>query len=155
MGSIGAKENKTPQSNTFEINVKSKPDEALARVEADNMYVSTSKGGNSWTMKDENGKTRGIIRGIRGLREEGIRVQSQVMTDLRNRGLDRADVMKYYGDFYVRDGKPVYAMNRGYFKDYERVLNKYERERERYKELTTFINKLNDAGVTIVKIRRR
>lgn len=148
MGSVG-------NTTTFNLTVNSKPDEALARAEGDDKRIGISV--NTWTIRNaETDKTMGMVRGIRSLSDAPPRVQFDIMSDLRKRGIDREDVMKNMGDFYVRDNKVVYAMDERYFRSYANSkLNQYENERRKFKERTDFINKLNDAGVTIVRINRR
>lgn len=153
MGSLGAKDSGNGKGeNVFELTVNNKPDESLARAESFNVKASAS----TWTLKDENGKTRGMIRGITQFRNLQTREQFDISNKLKNLGVDRTDVMRHdiAGEFYSYDKQPVYAMNQDYFDHHAKYGFINEEERQRFNERKAFINSLNDKGVKIVKIRK-
>lgn len=147
MGSVGNKSKLTIPD------VQSTTDSTLSK--ADGKTVKVSAG--TWTIKDENGKTAGMIRNIRSLKVESdnARQQFQIFSDLKKMGFTQSEIMDNIKNLFRYDGKYVYLMDMHHYNNKAKYGNFDENEQKRWEKDVDFLNKLKGKNIEVVKVGRR
>lgn len=107
---VGGATGRAESNGTF---LPSKSDETASRISnAYNIKISKS----TITLKDQDGKTRGMIRGVSRFTDMPARDQVEVSATIKRagglgEGVKKSDVFKYDGKLYVLNNAYVQRMN--------------------------------------------
>ena len=111
-----------------------------------NKTIKLSK--HSITVKDEQGKTRGVVRGVTPFKELRIAEQMKYWKQLRECGLWNSGFM---GCFIICDGEPYYLHNLKAIEDYKKYFEQlgYESDRKKYEQQLEIAEKAKDFATVI------
>lgn len=146
MGSVGASKSKLTIPD-----IPSTTDPTLQKAEGKTIKVSAS----TWTIKNDDGKTAGMIRGIRSLKTESTGQQSQNFADLKRMGFTQSELMDNLKNLFKYNGQFVYTMDMNHYNNKAKYGNINEFEQRQWEKDVEFLDKLKDKNIAVVKIGRR
>lgn len=98
---------------------------------------------NTLTAKDENGKTRGMVRSVRRFRDAPARDQFDAATKARKAGVDRGDLFAV--DMFIYNRELIVLKD----------VRKYETNRKhgggKYNEA---VDRIQEAGLIVIPVKR-
>ena len=115
-------------------------------TEIANKAVKLSK--HSITVKDEQGKTRGVVRDVTPFKELRTAEQMKHWKQLRECGLWCSGFMDY---FIICDGEPYYLHNLKAIEDYKKYFEQlgYENDRKKYEQRLEIAEKVKQFATVI------
>lgn len=111
-----------------------------------NKTIKLSK--HSITVKDEQDKTRGVVRGVTPFKELRTAEQMKYWKQLRECGLWGSEFMD---GFIICDGEPYYLHNLKVIVDYKKYFEQlgYENDRKKYEQQLEIAEKVKEFATVI------
>lgn len=118
-----------------------------------NRYIKISP--RSITVKNENGKTCGVVRDIRLFKDVRPYIQMQYFQALRKAGIWGCKFRNLMQSVIISDGKCYYMHNLTPIENYKRIFESesskfFETEKEHYKQLLNIAEEAKVNGIEVI-----